>query len=134
MTWWDHLPYGGYGVLGGALTAALMRGGGGLWSWYWGRTSTLKSEAERQRRNAASAERMAKAAEQRHARATADLAFREREQRQRQQQRLRTAFREAGRQAHQEIEMGVMRDVDLGEATTPPYTPPDPLAANGEQT
>ena len=134
MTWWQHLPYGGYGVLGGALCAALMRGGGGLWSWYWGRTSTLKSEAERQRRNAASAERMAKAAEQRHARANADLRFREREFRERQQQRLRTAFRDAGRGATEELEMGVMRDVDLGDATSPPSTPSASQAANGEET
>ena len=135
MPWWHHLPYGGYGVLGGALCGALMRGGGGLWSWYWGRTSTLRSEAERRRRNAASAERMAKAAEGRHARANADLRFREWEQRERQQQRLRSAFRDAGRGATEDLEMSaVMSEVDLGDATTPPPTPSGSQAANGEET
>ena len=133
-TWWDQLPYGSYGVLGGALAAALMRGGGGVWTWYWGRAATLQAEAERKRRNAAAAERMAQSAERRHARAAADLALRQREQQQRQQQSQRASFQAAGRQSTQDIEMGVMGDVDLGDATTPPYTPPNPQPPNGEQT
>ena len=111
-----------------------MRGGGELWSWYWGRATTLKSEAERKRRNAPAAERMAQSAERRHVRAAADLALREREQQQRQQQSQRASFQAAGRRANQDMEMGEMRHVDLGVASTPPYSPPNPQPAPGEQT
>ena len=107
-----------------------MRGGGGIWSWYGARLSTLKAEAERKRRNAAAAERMAQSAERRHVRATADLALREKEQ----QQRQRASFQAAGREANQDIEMGEVRHVDLGVASTPPYAPPNPQPAPGEQT